>query len=154
MAATVTLGTDHLTAWGELARAHAAVTGRVQEALTDAGLPPLTWYELLDALADCDEQGMRMTDLAGELIISRGGLTKLLDRLVKAGLVERASCDTDRRLTYARILPAGDSLFEEMRPVVVAELQRAFVEAITDEEARSMATALGRVQTRACSTEP
>src|SRR5262245_19099262 len=111
MAAAVALSTKHFTAWDQVNRAHAAVTGRVQEALTEAGLPPLSWYEVLDQLADCDEQGMRMTDLADALIITRGGLTKLLDRLVKAALVERATCDSDRRTTYARILPAGESVW-------------------------------------------
>lgn len=151
MAATNTLSVDHLTAWGQVNRAHAAVTGRVQEALTDAGLPPLTWYEVLDALTACDELGMRMTDLADRLIITRGGLTKLLDRLVSAGLVERAACDTDRRLTYARVLAAGEAVYAEMRPVVIEELRRSFADAVSDTEASTIADALGRVQSAACS---
>ena len=67
-----------------------------------------------------------MGDLAEALVITRGGLTKLVDRLVKAGLLERTFCETDRRVSYATLLPAGGELLEEMRPVVVAELRVAF----------------------------
>ena len=50
---------------------------------------------------------MKMGDLAEALVITRGGLTKLVDRLVKAGLLERTFCETDRRVSYATLLPAG-----------------------------------------------
>ena len=57
-------------------------------------------------------------------MITRGGLTKLVDRLIKAGLLERTFCETDRRVSYATLLPAGVELLAEMRPVVVGELER------------------------------
>src|SRR6478672_2316754 len=76
----------HSEAWIALCRAHAGVTYRLQEALTDAGLPPLAWYEVLDRVEQAPDEGLRMGDLAESLVISRGGLTKLVDRLVKAGL--------------------------------------------------------------------
>ncbi len=151
MASTITLSAEHLAAWDQLARAHAAVSGRAQEALTEAGLPPLAWYQLLNALSAAGEEGMRMSDLAEAMILSRGGLTKLLDRLVSAGLVERRACPTDRRVSNAILLPAGEKLFAEMRPVVEAELETSFVGSITGEEAELIAQALGRIQGAACS---
>ncbi len=151
MAATLTLSAEHLAAWDQLARAHAAVSGRAQEALTEAGLPPLAWYQLLSALSDAGEEGMRMSDLAEAMILSRGGLTKLLDRLVSAGLVERKACPTDRRVSNAILLTAGEKLHAEMRPVVDAELEASFAGAISDEEAELIAGALGRIQGAACS---
>ena len=59
-----------------------------------------------------------MGDLAEALVITRGGLTKLVDRLVKAGLLERTFCETDRRVSYATLTPAGRDLLDEMRPAV------------------------------------
>ena len=50
---------------------------------------------------------MKMGDLAEALVITRGGLTKLVDRLIKAGLLERTFCETDRRVSYATLMPAG-----------------------------------------------
>ena len=77
--------TPHGEAWGALARTHAAVSQRLQEALAQGDFPPLPWYEVLAAVAEAPEQRMRMGDLAEALVITRGGLTKLVDRLVKAG---------------------------------------------------------------------
>ena len=69
-----------------------------------------------------------MGDLAEALVITRGGLTKLVDRLVKAGLLERTFCETDRRVSYATLMPAGSEMLEEMRPVVIAELRTSFAD--------------------------
>ena len=67
---------------------------------------------MLAAVAEAPEQRMRMGDLAEALVITRGGLTKLVDRLVKAGLLERTFCETDRRVSYATLLPAGRDLLD------------------------------------------
>ncbi|MBS1894124.1 MAG: MarR family transcriptional regulator, partial [Actinobacteria bacterium] len=100
------LGTcsPHHEAWRSLARTHAAVSGRLQEALAQAELPPLAWFEMLAAIAAADGERMKMGELAEALVITRGGLTKLVDRLVKAGLIERTFCETDRRVSYATLL--------------------------------------------------
>ncbi len=146
-----TKGSDpHRDAWIALCRAHRGVHGRLQDALTDAGLPPLSWYEVLDAVAAADDDRMKMGDLAEALVISRGGLTKLVDRLVKAGLVERAFCATDRRVSYAVLSPSGREVFEEMRPVVVAELRVAFTTSLSAAEAASLSKGLQQINAAAC----
>ena len=142
----------HRDAWTALCRAHAGVTGRLQEALTEAGMPPLAWYEVLDAVANATEEGLKMGDLAETLVISRGGLTKLVDRLVKAGLLERAFCETDRRVSYATLLPAGVELLEEMRPIVRAELAAAFSAKLTVAQADQLREMLDSIRSSACGT--
>src|SRR6476659_5791789 len=142
--------TPHGEAWGALARTHAAVSQRLQEALAQGDFPPLPWYEVLAAVAEAPEQRMRMGDLAEALVITRGGLTKLVDRLIKAGLLERTFCETDRRVSYATLLPAGRDLLEEMRPVAVAELRASFSTKLTVEEAEAMRESLERVRQAAC----
>src|SRR5215510_6690589 len=122
----------HGDAWGALTRTHAAISGRLQEALAAADFPPLPWYEVLATVADAPEQRMKMGDLAEALVITRGGLTKLVDRLVKAGLLERTFCETDRRVSYATLCTAGRDLLAEMRPVVVGELEVAFAANISE----------------------
>src|SRR6201981_3004794 len=118
--------TPHGEAWGALTRTHAAISQRLQEALAAADFPPLPWYEVLATVAEAPEQRMKMGELAEALVITRGGLTKLVDRLIKAGLMERTFCDADRRVSYATLLPAGATLLREMRPVIIAELRSAF----------------------------
>src|SRR5919106_1801616 len=106
MAATATHRVHYRATWDELTRAHAAVTGRVQESLTAAGLPPLPWYDLLLALDQADDEHLKMGELAERLILPRGGLTKLFDRLYKAGLGDRMTCPGDRRAVHAVLLSA------------------------------------------------
>lgn len=140
----------HGDAWEALTRTHAAITQRLQEALAAADFPPLPWYEVLATIAEAPEQRMRMGDLAEALVITRGGLTKLVDRLVKAGLLERTFCETDRRVSYATLTPAGAELLAGMRPVVIEELKAAFAAKLSVAQADDLREALDRIRTSAC----
>jgi len=144
--------TPHGEAWGALTRTHAAIVGRLQEALAASDFPPLPWYEVLATVADAPEQRMKMGELAEAMVITRGGLTKLVDRLIKAGLMERTFCKTDRRVSYATLLPAGSDLLDEMRPVVIAELKIAFAANLSDREADELRGMLEQVRSSACGT--
>jgi len=150
--ATAPPATPHGEAWGALARTHAAIAGRLQEALAASDFPPLPWYEVLATVADAPEQRMKMGELAEALVITRGGLTKLVDRLIKAGLMERTFCKTDRRVSYATLLPAGRDLLDEMRPAVIAELKVAFAANLSNREADKLREMLERVRSSACGT--
>jgi DNA-binding MarR family transcriptional regulator len=152
--AVIEKSTPHGEAWGALTRTHAAVSTRLQEALAHADLPPLPWYEVLATVADASEQRMRMGDLAEALVITRGGLTKLVDRLIKAGLMERTFCESDRRVSYATLLPAGEELLEEMRPIVVGELEVAFSVNLTASQAQQLRKMLDSVRGSACDGTP
>jgi DNA-binding MarR family transcriptional regulator len=142
--------TPHGEAWGALTRTHAAVSQRLAEALAQGDFPPLPWYEVLATVAEAPDQRMRMGDLAEALVITRGGLTKLVDRLVKAGLLERTFCESDRRVSYATLLPAGMTLLAEMRPVIVGELEVAFAASLSVEQANELRRTLDSVRGTAC----
>src|SRR6188472_1146688 len=105
----------HLDAWRAVVTSHAAVTERVQRALAAADLPPLSWFELLSAVKRNPTRRPRMSELAEALTLSRGGITKLVDRLEEAGCIERVSCSDDRRILQAELTPAGEKMLEEMR---------------------------------------
>ena len=68
-----------------------------------------------------------MSDLAEYLTLSRGGITKLVDRLTDAGYIERVSCAEDRRSLQAELTPAGERMLAEMREVYTGELARHYV---------------------------
>ncbi|HEY2479219.1 MAG TPA: MarR family transcriptional regulator [Solirubrobacterales bacterium] len=141
----------HHEAWRSLTQTHHAVSGRLQDALTAAELPPLAWFEMLAAIAATERGAMKMGELAEALVITRGGLTKLVDRLVKAGLIERTFCETDRRVSYATLLPAGAELLEEMVPVVSAELDLAFSARLSEGQATELRSTLDSIRSSACS---
>ena len=142
----------HREAWIALTQTHSAVSGRLQEALTAAELPPLPWFEVLATLDRAPEHRLKMGELAEALVITRGGLTKLVDRLIKAGLLERTFCETDRRVSYATLLPAGAELLAEMRPLVRAELAAAFSANLSIAQAEELRSMLEQVRSSACGT--
>src|SRR3954453_7667370 len=142
----------HREAWIAITQTHAAPPGRLQAALTAPELPPLPWFEVLATLDRAPEQRLKMGDLAEALVITRGGLTKLVDRLIKAGLLERTFCETDRRVSYATLLPAGTELLAEMRPVVRGELAAAFSANLSVEQAEELRAMLEQVRSSACGT--
>src|SRR4051794_13267177 len=142
----------HGDSWGTLTRTHAAITERLQAALAQADFPPLPWYEVLATIAEAPEQRLKMGELAEALVITRGGLTKLVDRLIKAGLLKRTFCETDRRVSYATLLPAGVELLAEMRPVVRGELAAAFTANLTVAEADELRATMERIRGSACGT--
>ena len=78
----------------------------------------------------------KMSELAEWLTLSRGGITKLVDRLQEAGYLERVSCSSDRRSLHAQLTPAGERMLEEMRVVYEAEIERHLA-ALTAEEAET-----------------
>src|ERR1700758_82960 len=90
-----------LDAWRAVVTSHAAVTDRVQRALAAADLPPLSWFEILWAVERSPTGRPRMSELAEWLTLSRGGMTKLVDRLQDAGCIARVSCSEDRRSLQA-----------------------------------------------------
>ncbi|HSS04273.1 MAG TPA: MarR family transcriptional regulator [Solirubrobacterales bacterium] len=143
-------GNPHGEAWGALTRTHAAIAGRLQDALAASDFPPLPWYEVLATVAEAPQERMKMGELAEALVITRGGLTKLVDRLIKAGLMERTFCETDRRVSYATLLPTGRDMLDEMRPVVVAELRLTFAANLSDSQADELRGMLERVRSSAC----
>ena len=139
----------HLDAWRAVVTSHAAVTDRVQRALAAADLPPLSWFELLRAVKLSPTGRPRMSELAEWLTLSRGGITKLVDRLVEAGYIERVTCDDDRRGLHAELTPAGERMLAEMEAVYAAEIER-HLGALTGEEAAQVNAALQKVTGSTC----
>ena len=85
-------------------------------------------YEVLVFLSEADDNRMRMCDLASALRLSPSGLTRRLDGMVKMGWVDRASCDADRRVMYARLTATGRSKMEAAAPDHVASVRRRVIE--------------------------
>ena len=138
----------HLAAWRGVLNAHASLVARVEDALAEADLPPLAWYDVLWAIRRAPGRRIRMAELAAALTVSRGGLTKLADRLEAAGLLRRESAHDDRRGFYAVLTDAGNEMLRRMWPVYARVLREAFVPVVSAEEARVIAAGLARVTER------
>ena len=106
----------------------------------------ISWYDVLLHLIDeCPEERMRMSDLAEAIVITRGGLTKLIDRMVSAGLVERIASSADRRTVEVVPTVEGERRFHEASIVHRRGITNYFIDRITEPEAQVLLGALGRV---------
>jgi DNA-binding MarR family transcriptional regulator len=101
-------------------------------------------YAVLVHLAEGDPGGMRMSDLADRLLLSRSGLTRRVDSLVKAGLVERRTCPSDRRGSMAQLTEAGLARLNEAAPTHVAGVRRYLINALGD--LSGLAAGLDRIE--------
>jgi DNA-binding MarR family transcriptional regulator len=137
---------SHLAAWRAVLNAETAVVARAEAALAAAGLPPLGWYDVLWAIRRAPHRRLRMSELAAGLTISRGGLTKIADRLERAGLIRREPAADDGRGLYAVLTPEGNALLRRMWPVYSRVLRETFAAGMTGEEAAVITRALGRIQ--------
>jgi DNA-binding MarR family transcriptional regulator len=142
-----------LGAWRGLLRVHASLV-RALDAELDAehGLP-ITSYEVLIHLAGSPEGKMRMRDLADAALLSRSGLTRLVDRLERDGLIERASCPSDARGAFAVITDAGRQVLARARPDHRAGVRRRFLDHFDEDELVELAGYWERILPGAASGE-
>jgi DNA-binding MarR family transcriptional regulator len=134
----------HLSAWRAVLNAHVSLVAAVEEELAADGLPPLAWYDVLWAVRSAPGRRIRMAELASHVTISRGGLTKLADRLETAGLLRREAAAEDRRGFYAVLTDAGEDMLRRMWPVYARVIRATFVASISPTEASAIAAGLRR----------
>jgi DNA-binding MarR family transcriptional regulator len=115
---------------------------RVEGALKAAELPPLAWYDALLELEKAGEEGLRPFALQERLLLPQYGTSRLVDRLVAAGLVERRPCAEDGRGHELAITAEGRAMRARMWPVYAGELVATVEAALPPEEAARAAEAL------------
>lgn len=96
-----------LEVWRTFLRAHSRITRRLETDLLAAHDLPLAEYDVLVQLVQAPDRRLRMTELADRVLLSRSGLTRLVDRLEREGLVQRVACRSDARGLFAVLTPAG-----------------------------------------------
>lgn len=106
---------------------------------------PLHQYEVLLVLARSECGRMRMSELADQVLLSQSGLTRLVDRLERAGLVTRERCEVDRRGLWARITDAGRARFETARITHLEGVRTRFLDRFSPGELTVLADAWERI---------
>ncbi len=134
-----------LDVWVRLLRGHAAAMRAMNARLVAEHGLTINGYEALLHLARAEGARMRRVDLAERLILTASGVTRLLDGLERAGLVDRAACDSDRRVTYAVLTPAGRTKLEEASESHIADVRAFFEEHFSKKELDQLAGLLGRL---------
>jgi DNA-binding MarR family transcriptional regulator len=130
-------------AWARLMKAQRSALGGVEHALKSAGLPPLAWYDALLELERAGAQGLRPFELERAMLLEQYNLSRLIDRIEKAGYVERRACEDDGRGQLVVVTPAGKAMRRRMWPVYAAAIQDAFGRHLSEPQAKNLDALLG-----------
>ena len=134
-----TLDTRELAAWRGLLRVRAALAAELDRELQAEHGLPLSHYEVLMLLGDAPGGRLRLTELAASAILTQSGVSRLVDRLERDGLVRRVPCEEDRRGFFAELTESGAELLGRARPTHLAGVRRRFLERFSDEELDELA---------------
>lgn len=138
-------GSRQLDAWVRLLRVHAATTRQFNgELLAEHGLT-MNDFDVLMQLAKAPEGRLRRVDLAERVLLTPSGITRLLEGLERAGYVERDSCPSDGRVSYALLTDAGKEKLEAAKETHRASVKALFAERYNEEELETLAALLERL---------
>ncbi len=133
-----------MRAWRGFLEAHTHLIAALEDELRrETGLP-LTWYDVLVQLSEAGGR-LRMQELARAVLLSKSGLTRLVDRLCQAGYLERQPDPEDGRGTLAVLTPEGRRVLRQAAPVHLRGIQRLFADVLTPEEREVLAGAFSRL---------
>jgi DNA-binding MarR family transcriptional regulator len=139
------LTAGELRAWRGLLRAYGCLAKRLDAELERSHRLPMTSYEVLHHVQEAPRGRMRMCELAEQAQLSRSGLTRLVDRLEREGLLERCSCEHDARGSYACLTPAGGERLEAARVTHLAVVKDHFFSQFSEGELSDLADMCQRI---------
>ena len=146
-----------LDAWRSYLQSHASIVRELDAELVAAHGMSTRDYEVLLYLAQAPDRQLPMSALATSTMLTRSGITRLVDGLVEADLIERAACKSDARVSYARLTDLGYDRLREAGCTHIASIRRLFLEHFTPREVEQVASLLSRLpgaqQGGSCSVE-
>jgi DNA-binding MarR family transcriptional regulator len=142
-----------MAAWHAFIRAHARVVRLLESELESEQGLTLPAYEVLAHLTEAPARRLRMSDLAALSVLTPSGLTRVVDKLVREGYVERQRCPTDARVVYAAVTDAGVERVQQAYPTHLSGVRRHLVDRLTTQQLASIREALEPL-TADCPTTP
>lgn len=143
--AAVSLSTTELAAWRGFLRAHARIAGELDAQLREEHGLALSSYEVLMLLGEAPGGRMRISELSAATLLSMSGASRLVDRLVKTGLVAKEACAEDGRGAQARLTTAGRERLAPARVTHLAGVREAFLSRLDADDLEALARAWERV---------
>lgn len=134
-------------AWARLVRASQTIINGVEAEVQQAGFPPLDWYDILLELDRAGGAGLRPLELRDKVGVAQYNLSRLMDRMVKAGMVTRTPCEQDRRGHVLTINETGRATLRRMWPVYSSAIQRHLGVKLSEEDLQMLALLLGKLTT-------
>lgn len=134
-----------MRAWRTFLHAHAHVMRRLEAELEESHRLPLASYDVLVQLAGAPDRSLRMSELAQAVLLSRSGLTRLVERLEREGLVERSPCPSDARGTLATLTETGRNRLRDASSTHLRGVAEHMVDKFTPDELDTLGELLGRL---------
>jgi DNA-binding MarR family transcriptional regulator len=131
--------------WARLLRVSRNLLERVEAALKRDGFPPLAWYDVLLELRRAGTNGLRPFELQDRILLAQYNLSRLIDRLVDAGYVERRPCADDGRGHMLALTAAGQDLLKRMWPSYKTAIENEFGDRLSLSEALKLKAVLGKL---------
>ena len=139
------LSEKQMLAWRRFLRVHALVTRRLESDLLAEQKLPLASYDVLVQLVEAPQRRLRMSELAERVLLSRSGLTRLVDRLERDGLVRREACPDDARGQFTVITSAGTARLRAASPTHLRGVAEHAVGRLEEDEAEQLSVLLSRM---------
>jgi DNA-binding MarR family transcriptional regulator len=140
------LNATELGAWRGLLRVHTALVRELDAELDAAHVLPLSSYDVLIYLRTAPDKRLRMAELADSVLLSRSGVTRLVDRLEREGLIVRDTVSSDGRGCFAVLTEAGEDVLARARPTHLAGVRERFLRHFSDDELLTLARFWERVR--------
>jgi DNA-binding MarR family transcriptional regulator len=148
------LNSSQMHVWRTFLAAHARLMSALDEELVAGHGLPLADYEVLVHLSEGPDEGIRMSQLAERILVSRSGLTRRVDRLEEQGLVERHVCPSDRRGQMAMLTAAGRQRLSAAAPTHLDGVRRLFIDALDEKQMDALSDGFSEVVSRTVGATP
>ena len=140
------IAADPMSAWETVLRTVSSLLRTFEQELQESEGLPLTWYDVLIQLNESLDGRLRMQALSDRVVLSRSGLTRLIDRMEKAGLVHREPSQEDRRGYYALLTEDGREVLRRARPVHHRGIYEHFTRHLDEADVRALGIAMAKVR--------
>jgi DNA-binding MarR family transcriptional regulator len=137
---------DALALWRTFLRLHAQLIQHIDRRLAEAECIPLNWYDVLIELYGVEDQRLRMSDIAERVVLTRSGLTRLVDRLEEAGYIQREQDPQDKRGFFIVLQPSGIEAMRQAWKIYEPAIEELFAQYLSDSEITTMTRLLQRIR--------
>jgi MarR family 2-MHQ and catechol resistance regulon transcriptional repressor len=141
---------ERLQLMGLLVRSHRRLADLLGRELEQSVGIPLVWFDVLIHIGGADEGRLTMSKLSTEVALTTGGVTRLVDRMVEAGLVARQNCPSDRRSVHVVLTPAGQATLGQAIGEHIEGIDRHLFAPLDDKDRAALALALSKLVRTGC----
>jgi MarR family 2-MHQ and catechol resistance regulon transcriptional repressor len=141
---------DRIQMMGLLVRTHRLLTDSLGRELEETVGIPLVYFDVLIHVAGAPEGRLTMSRLSTDVALTTGGVTRLVDRMVEAGLVARQNCPNDRRSIHVVLTPAGHAVLEQAVAAHIDGIERHLIEPLSGADRAALRSVLSKLLAAGC----